>query len=189
MQIPKIVLASKSPRRSALLEAANIPFEILSIDVDESYPDSLPSDEVAQYIAVKKAKVATSLRPDDIVLTADSVVVQDDVIYGKPVDREDAIRILELLQGKTHHVFTGVCIINADKNISFSDRSDVMLAPMSREEIEWYVDTCKPFDKAGAYGIQDWIGVTKVTRIEGSYHNIMGLPAYKVYETLVRDFV
>ena len=183
----KLILASKSPRRRALLDAAHIPFELLEIEVDESYSENLPPEEVPEYLARKKAEEAIKVRQDGIILTADSVVIQDGIIFEKPQDREDAIRIIRNLAGRSHYVITGVCLISSDKEISFSDRSDVSLAPMSYEEIAWYVDTFEPYDKAGAYGIQDWIGVTKVTRIEGSYHNIMGLPVHAVYEAL-REF-
>ena len=180
----KLILASKSPRRRALLDAAHIPYELLEIDVDESYPEDMSPDDVAEYLARKKAEEAIKIRKDGIILTADSVVVQDGVIFEKPVDREDAIRIIRTLAGQSHYVVTGVCLISKDKEVSFSDRSDVTLAPMTDEEIAWYVDNYQPYDKAGAYGIQDWIGVTKVTRIQGSYHNIMGLPVHAVYAAL-----
>jgi len=187
LQLPTIVLASKSPRRRDLLTAAGIPFDLLELDVDESYPAEMPVDDVAEYLARKKAGEAIKLAPEEIILTADSVVIQNSKIYEKPVDREDAIRIISQLAGNTHYVITGVCLISKDKTISFSDRSDVWMAPMAVDEITFYIDNFQPFDKAGAYGVQDWIGVTKVQRIEGSYHTIMGLPVHEVYRRL-REF-
>lgn len=183
-EIPQIILASKSPRRRALLDAAHIKYTLLEIDVDERFPNDVAPDDVAEFLARKKASEAIKLRPDDIVLTADSVVIKDGLIYEKPLDRNDAIRIIRTLAGSTHHVITGVCIISKDKTVSFSDRSDVWMEEMTDDEIEFYVDEFKPYDKAGAYGIQDWIGITKVKRIEGSYHTIMGLPVHRVYQAL-----
>ena len=120
-------------------------------------------------------------------MTADSVVIRNGLIYEKPLDREDAIRIIRTLAGATHYVITGVCLISKAKTVSFADRTDVWMEEMTDEEIEFYVDQFEPYDKAGAYGIQDWIGVTKVKRIEGSYHTVMGLPVRRVYAAL-RDF-
>ncbi len=184
MILPRIVLASKSPRRRQLLELANIPFDILSIDVDESFEPGMRATEVAEHLAVRKAQEAVRLRPGEIILTADSVVIQDGVIYEKPADREDARRIIRVLSNNMHIVTTGVCLTDGEKMISFTDTSVVYMDEMTEEEIDWYVDTCSPYDKAGSYGIQDWIGHCKVKRIEGSYDTIMGLPTHRVYATL-----
>lgn len=184
IELPHIILASKSPRRRALLDAAHVDYELLEIDVDESFPGDIPVDEVAEYLALKKAKEAIKLRPEKIILTADSVVIQNGQIYEKPADRDDALHIIRQLAGKTHYVITGVCLISKDSTVSFADRADVWMEEMTDTEIEFYVDEFHPFDKAGAYGIQDWIGVTKVKRIHGSYHTIMGLPVHRVYSAL-----
>ena len=183
--LPHVTLASKSPRRKALLDIAQIPNDVLSIDVDESFADDTPAEEVAEMLAIRKAEAAVSHYPDKLFLTADSVVIQRGTIYEKPVDRDDAIRIIQSLAGSAHIVITGVCIREGERIVSFSDTSEVHLAEMTMAEIEWYVDQWKPYDKAGAYGIQDWIGHCKVRKIIGSYDTIMGLPTDRVYRTLV----
>jgi len=181
----KIVLASKSPRRSQLLREAGFKFEMKTLDVDESFPDDLDRAEVAAYIARKKASAAKDLiKDDEILLTADTIVVLENQIYEKPKDREDAIRILSDLSGKVHQVITGVCLLSKGKEQVFSEVADVHLAPLSQAEIEYYIDTYKPYDKAGAYAIQEWIGHCKITKIEGTYTNIMGLPVHRIYEAL-----
>lgn len=182
--LPTILLASKSPRRKQLLQASDIPFEVIEIDVEENYPDELAPEEVPEFLAIKKAKVAFQLQPERIILAADSIVIMNGEIFEKPTSRSNAIDTIRALAGKDHVVITGVCIMSTERTIHFSDSSEVRLAPMSAEEIEWYVDTFEPFDKAGAYGIQDWIGHCKVERIVGSYNNIMGLPTHKVYDAL-----
>jgi len=182
--LPTIFLASKSPRRRHLLEASAIPFKMLEVDVEESYPEELAVEEVPEFLAIKKATAALQLQPDGIILAADSIVVMDGMIFEKPTDRLNAIDIIQQLAGNSHVVITGVCLMSAGRTVHFSDHSEVQLAPMSMEEIEWYVDTYEPFDKAGAYGIQDWIGHCKVDRIVGSSNNIMGLPTHRVYEAL-----
>jgi len=182
--LPTIYLASKSPRRKHLLEASAIPFNILDIDVEETYPDDLAIVKIPEFLAIKKATEALKLQPDGIILAADSIVVKGGQIFEKPVDRQNAIDIVNQLAGESHIVITGVCLMSAEKTISFSDLSEVYLSQMSADEIAWYVDTYEPYDKAGAYGIQDWIGHCKVDRIEGSYNNIMGLPTHRVYKAL-----
>jgi len=182
--LPTIFLASKSPRRKHLLEASSIPFKVLEVDVEETYPENLAIEEVPEFLAAKKAKAAMEIKPDGIILAADSIVVMEGRIFEKPTDRQNAIDIIQTLAGKSHVVITGVCLMSSKRNIHFSDHSEVHLAYMSTEEIEWYVDTYEPYDKAGAYGIQDWIGHCKVDRIVGSYNNIMGLPTHRVYEEL-----
>ena len=182
--LPHVTLASKSPRRKALLDIAQIKNDVLSIDVDESFSEDTPVEEVAEMLAKRKAEAAVSLYPDKLFLTADSVVIHRGKIYEKPVDREDAIRIIQSLAGSVHEVITGVCIREGDRIVSFSDRSEVHLSEMTIHEIEWYVDQWEPYDKAGAYGIQDWIGHCKVRKIIGTYDTIMGLPTDRVYRTL-----
>lgn len=182
---PHIILASKSPRRKNLLMEANIAFEIFHIDVDEDYPESIIPEHVAEYLAIKKAEAcAEVLKPDQILLTADSVVILNNKIYGKPKDQADAEQILTELSGNTHLVITGVCLKSLTKQISFSDTTKVTFDQLSKEEIDFYINNFKPFDKAGSYGIQDWIGVCKIIAIEGSYTNVLGLPTQLVYKYL-----
>ncbi len=181
----KIILASKSPRRSQLLRQAGIPFEIKTKEVEEIYPDNMNVDEVPEYLALKKARAARSFITDDeIIIAADSVVILDDVIYGKPKDEADAARILSKLSGNKHRVITGVCLMNRDKEKTFSGVSHVYFNQLTEEEIRYYIRQYQPFDKAGAYAIQEWIGLCKINRIEGTYANIMGLPVDMVYREL-----
>jgi len=181
----KIILASKSPRRSQLLEEAGFTFEIKTKEVDESYPPNLPVLEVAKYIAQKKAIACMDfLNNDGILLAADSIVALGNSIFGKPKDKADAISILQQLSGKTHQVITGVCLKSLQKESLFAGVSNVTFDPLSLAEIEYYIDNFQPYDKAGAYGIQEWIGHCKITKIEGTYTNIVGLPVQLVYEEL-----
>ena len=181
----KLILASKSPRRKELLERSNIPFTIRTMEVEEIYPDSLPKSEVAEYLAILKAEAARpNLGEQEIVLGADSIVILQDTIYGKPKDTEDAHHILRQLSGQVHEVITGVCLISKDKKVSFSAVSKVWMEELTEEEIKYYVETFKPFDKAGGYAIQEWIGLCKISKIEGTYSNIMGLPTEMVYQAL-----
>jgi len=155
--------------------------------VEEIYPDGLPALEVAPYLAKLKAKGSLHLleKKEEVLLTADSVVIIDGVIYGKPKDRAAAIATIKKMSGRMHTVVTGCCLMNRHRNVVFSGISDVYFNELSREEIEWYVDECQPFDKAGAYGIQEWIGLAKIRKIVGTYPNIMGLPVDLVYEHLM----
>lgn len=182
----KIILGSKSPRRSHLLREAGFNIEIRTLEVEESYPDDLPADEVAPFLAEKKALACAAFleAADEILLTADSVVILDDVIYGKPADYDDAVRILKQLSGRVHRVITGVCLLSKTKKRVFADVAKVHFKPLSEEEIRYYLDHYAPFDKAGAYAIQEWIGLCKISKIEGTYSNIMGLPMERVYEEL-----
>ena len=198
-----LILASNSPRRKELLAGLGIPYDVLVIKgIDESYPDDLPANEVAEYIARKKAKayvnnnklsiVNSPLDPQgrlpeqelSIILTADTIVVCDGEILGKPRDAEDACSMLRKLSGKTHQVYTGYCLQKGEKTISGTVCSDVTFKELSDEEITHYVNEYKPFDKAGAYGIQEWIGYIGITGIRGSYYNVMGLPVQRIYEEL-----
>lgn len=183
----KLYLASKSPRRKQILEWAGISFEMLPIDLDEVYPDNMSPYDVPRFLAREKAMVAQKFLPESgIALTADSVVILDGKLFGKPRDRKDAYRMLAHLSGKIHQVITGVCLISKDKQLIFDSTSDVFFRPLTHEEIEHYLDEYRPFDKAGAYGIQDWMGLNKISRIEGSFYNVMGLPIDLVYEALLR---
>ena len=182
----QLILASASPRRKELLAGLNIPFEVRLIDgIDETYPPELPTDEVPLYISQKKAAAyKANISPHTIVLTADTVVVCNEQILGKPIDEADARRMLQMLSGKTHRVITGVTLLVEGNSKSFSVATDVIFKPLSAAEIDYYIRTFKPFDKAGAYGIQEWIGYIGVTAINGSYFNVMGLPVQRIYEEL-----
>ena len=181
----KIILASKSPRRRQLLEMAEIEFDIISIDTDESYPSDLLIGEIPAFIAQYKALPITAQYPDRIVLSADTIVVLENKIIGKPKDRQDAIDILKQLSGRTHEVITGVWMQHNGISRSFSDRTQVEFHVISPEQIEFYVDKYQPFDKAGAYAIQEWIGAIAIKRIEGCFYNVMGLPISKVVNELL----
>lgn len=175
-----LILASKSPRRKHLLELAAIDFEIITKETDESYPEGLSIEDVPVYIAHQKALDIHRDYPDRTVLAADTIVVLNNEVIGKPVDREDAIRILTALSGQTHIVITGVVLLRGDEVKTMSDRTEVEFHPLTQAQIEYYVDTCKPFDKAGAYAIQEWIGVIAIKRINGCFYNVMGLPVSRV---------
>ncbi len=182
----KIILASKSPRRSQLLAQAGFKFEIKTKEVAEDFPSEMPADEVASYLADKKAMAcADFLQSDDeILLSADSVVILDEKIYGKPVDFEDAVQILTELSGRVHRVITGVCLLSKSKKRVFYEVAHVHFKDLSREEIEYYIENYQPYDKAGAYAVQEWIGLCKVSKIEGTFTNIMGLPMESVFREL-----
>ena len=184
----KIILSSNSPRRKELLTGLDIPFEVKVLSgIDESYPEGLGVEEIPQYIAMEKA-AAYDIAEDEIVITADTVVVLGDAILGKPVDESDAKNMLRALSGNTHRVVTGVCITSADKQRKFSVVSEVTFKVLSDTEIDYYVNRYRPFDKAGAYGIQEWIGYVGVTSLKGSYFNVMGLPVQRIYEELIHEF-
>lgn len=182
----KLILASNSPRRRQLLTDLGLPYEVRLQDVDESFPAHLHRAEVAEYLAAHKAAAyRAGLAPDEIVLTADTIVCLDEDVLNKPADSAEAIRMLTRLQGRTHDVFTGVCLLAGDgRQVVFSDQTRVHFRPLSASEIAHYVYQYQPLDKAGAYGAQDWIGMVAVTRLEGSYFNVMGLPVHRVWEEL-----
>jgi septum formation protein len=180
----KYILASASPRRKQLLEWAEIDFEIIVAHTDESYPVHLPPEEIAIHIAQEKAKaVQEKTGSDRTIIAADTIVVLNDEIIGKPKDKEDAFAILSKLSGKAHQVITGVVILGK-KDISFADITEVEFYPLSIQQIEFYIDKYKPYDKAGAYAIQEWIGVTGIKRINGDFYNVMGLPISRVVQAL-----
>ena len=182
----KIILASNSPRRRELLAGADVTFEVRVIDgIDESYPQDLPTKEIAGFISRKKAAAyQTAIDDCELVITADTIVVLDGEVMGKPADEEDACRMLRKLSGRTHQVITGVTLTTKERQQSFSVETDVTFRTLSEEEINYYVQHYKPMDKAGAYGIQEWIGHIGVTGISGSYFNVMGLPVQRIYEAL-----
>lgn len=181
-----IILASNSPRRKELLSGLNIPYEIKTLpDIDESYPDSLTGEDIAIYIAKEKANAyLDQLDENTLLITADTIVLLDGKVYGKPSDETDAKQMLRDLSGKTHQVITAVCITTKDKQVSFGVSSEVRFSKLDDDEIEYYVSNYKPFDKAGAYGVQEWIGYVAVEYISGSYFNIMGLPIQRLYREL-----
>ncbi len=181
-----IILASNSPRRKELLSGLNIPYEIKTLpDIDESYPDNLTGEDIAIYIAKEKANAyLDQLDENTLLITADTIVLLDGKVYGKPSDETDAKQMLRDLSGKTHQVITGVCITTKDKQVSFGVSSEVRFSKLDDDEIEYYVSNYKPFDKAGAYGVQEWIGYVAVEYISGSYFNIMGLPIQRLYREL-----
>lgn len=183
---PDIILASKSPRRQQLLEAMDISFRVVLKDVDESYPAHLRAEEVALYIAEIKAQAFKEVVNDEIVLTADTIVCLDNLILGKPENSEHAVAMLQTLSGRMHQVVTGVCLLYKQQYHSFYDVSDVYFRELSDEEIYYYIDKYQPLDKAGSYGIQEWIGSVGITNIVGSYNNIVGLPTEKLYQQLLR---
>ncbi len=182
----KILLASGSPRRRELLAMIAPDFTVApSRDVDESYPSDMPAEEVAVYLSGVKAEAYKDLLADDeIIITADTVVIIDDRILGKPADRDDAIAMLKSLSGRRHKVVTGVTVTTKDRSISFDETTAVEFALLSDDEINHYIDTFKPYDKAGAYGIQEWIGAVGIKGIEGCYYNVMGLPVHTLYHRL-----
>lgn len=184
LTMQKIILASKSPRRKQLLESANIPFEVITKNTRENYPPTLSVEEVAKYLAQKKAKAVAAKHPDRIVLAADTIVTIHNTILGKPTDREDAIHMLQVLSNQVHTVITGVCMQQHDKEMLFSATTKVYFNPLTIAQIEYYIDTYKPYDKAGAYGIQDWIGVIGIHYIKGDFYNVMGLPVNLVLKAL-----
>ena len=181
----KIILASQSPRRKQLLEWAEVPFEIVVKETDESYPKELFIEKTAIHIARNKALAVKQSGNFSIpILAADTIVVLKDKIIGKPKDRDDAISILTALSGKKHHVITGVVILHNDSEIAFWETTTVYFHELSRAQIEFYVDNYKPYDKAGAYAIQEWIGVVGIKSVQGDFYNVMGLPVSRVVKEL-----
>lgn len=181
-----IVLGSNSPRRRELLAGLDFDFEVQAIpDIDESYPKGLSAEEIPLYIAKKKAEAyADRMSDDELLITADTIVWTFKQVLGKPTDREDAIAMLQTLSGHVHEVVTGVCITTKEKTVSFSASSAVSFAQLDTDEITYYVDKYRPFDKAGSYGVQEWIGYVGVEAINGSFYNIMGLPIQRLYREL-----
>ena len=180
-----IILGSKSPRRKELLEGLGISFETRTKEVEESFSNDLDQQKVAEFLAEKKANAFTSeLTTGDIVITSDTVVLCENEILGKPKDTADAYKMLSKLSGKSHQVITGVCLKSIDKTITFSDTTRVWFKHLTSEEINYYIHNYKPFDKAGSYGIQEWIGYIGIEKIEGTYFNVMGLPVNLLYKKL-----
>ncbi|MDU0370086.1 Maf family nucleotide pyrophosphatase [Hymenobacter endophyticus] len=186
--VPRLILASNSPRRRQLLSELGLSYEIRLREVDESFPPHLARAEVAEYLAAHKAAAyAPDLAPQELVITADTIVCLDEDVLNKPTDEAEAVQMLLRLQGRAHDVYTGVCLLHGDgRQVVFSDQTRVHFRPLTVAEIEHYVRQYRPLDKAGAYGAQDWIGMVAVTRLEGSYFNVMGLPVHRVWEELVK---
>ena len=181
----KLILASGSPRRHQLMCDAGFRFEVKLKHTEEVWPEEMESNRVPEYLACLKANAFEGeLNPGELLITADTVVCLDTKLLGKPRDREEAIHMLHQLSGNKHTVITGVCLTTLERRKSFSAFTDVFFKELTEEEICCYVDTCKPFDKAGAYGIQEWIGYIGIRRIEGSFYNVMGLPVQQLYEVL-----
>ena len=183
------ILASQSPRRKQLLQWAEIPFDVMVSDTDELYPDGLKTSEVAVYIARNKALAVQNILNDKkdngkIIIAADTIVVLNNEVIGKPKDREDAITILKKLSGQKHEVITGVVILSAAKEIAFADTTEVEFHELTDEQVTFYVDKYKPYDKAGAYAIQEWIGVIGIKSVKGDFYNVMGLPVSRVVKEL-----
>lgn len=184
----KVILASNSPRRKELLAGLGVQYEVRTLsDVNESYPDILRGEEIPLYISKEKADAYRSvLQPGELMITADTIVWLKDKVLGKPADREEALEMLRNLSGCTHDVFTGVCLTTTSWQRSFVARTEVRFSTLSEEEIAFYVDKYHPMDKAGAYGVQEWIGFIGVESIAGSYYNVMGLPVQKLYKELLK---
>ena len=182
----KIILASNSPRRKELLSGLGVDYEVKTLpDVDESYPNGLSGEEIAKHIARGKAEAYRSLiQADELVITADTIVWLDGTVMGKPKDEEEAKDMLMRLSGKTHQVITGVCLTTASTQKTFATVTDVTFATLTDEEVDYYVTRYQPMDKAGSYGVQEWIGFVGVENLSGSYFNVMGLPIQRLYTEL-----
>ncbi len=187
--MPNIILASNSPRRKELLSMAGIQFSVQSKNVDESHPENASLEEIPLLLAQKKARAFSSeITANDIVIGADTVVILNNKIYEKPINRNDAINMLQELSGNTHIVVTGVCIFSKQKEVRFSKATKVTFNQLTTEEIAYYVDNFKPYDKAGSYACQEWIGAVAISKFEGDYFNVVGLPVNEVYKVLKEDF-
>ena len=181
-----VILASKSPRRQELLRGMGVTFAVQTKETPEDYPATLPLDEVPQYLSLQKSLAFSDdeLPADYLLITADTVVISENEILGKPKDAADAFRMLSQLSGRVHHVVTGVTVRSSQKTESFAATSMVTFAPLEKDEIDYYIAHCQPFDKAGAYGIQEWIGYVGISGLEGSFYNVMGLPTRKLFVAL-----
>lgn len=183
-----LILASNSPRRKEILANAGFDFKVETISVNEDFPQELDHHQVAKFLAEKKGSFYPEIFSNHIIITADTTVVTDSEILNKPENDEEAYKMLRALSGNSHQVITGVCIISPSQKISFSEATKVFFGDIDDQEIQHYISKYKPFDKAGAYGIQEWIGMIGIDRIEGSFYNVMGLPIRKIYKTLANHF-
>lgn len=185
MKHKTLVLGSKSPRRQALIGELGFPVEIRTLEIEEIYPDTIAPEDVPEYLAKLKAQpLVNSLSDDEILVTSDTIVMLEGAVVGKPKDRNHSIQMLRNLSGKTHTVITGVHLTSKDKTHHFSSRTKVFFSELSEDEIVHYVDEHQPFDKAGSYGIQEWLGYIGVSKIEGCYYNVMGLPLHDLHKAL-----
>ncbi|ROI07895.1 septum formation protein Maf [Chryseobacterium sp. H3056] len=180
----KILLGSNSPRRKELLKDLGFDFSVVKIDCEENYPQNLPVSEIAGYLSELKSSAYENLKEDEILLTADTIVVLNETVLGKPENEAQARQMLEKLSGKVHQVFTGITVRTVEKTITQTDVAQVEFEKISSEEIDFYIRNYEPFDKAGSYGIQEWLGMAKIRRISGSFFTIMGLPTHLVYNLL-----
>lgn len=180
----KILLASQSPRRKELLSSLGFDFEVVKIDCEEILPENIKVEDSAAYLSELKASTYQNLQEGEVLLTADTVVANGNEFLGKPKDENEAKKMLQSLSGKTHQVYTGITIKTSDKTITETDVADVEFDEISEEEIDFYIKNYKPFDKAGSYGIQEWLGMSKIKKINGSFYTIMGLPTHLVYKIL-----
>ncbi|WP_312923561.1 Maf family nucleotide pyrophosphatase [Empedobacter brevis] len=182
-----IILASQSPRRKELLAGLGLQFSTVSLDIDESFDrDQFKKEQITAYLSAKKAKAYSAIQPNDLIITSDTTVWLDDESLEKASNREEAYEMIKKLSGKTHSVYTSVTIRSIEKEVTFSDETQVTFTELSDEEIYFYIDHYKPFDKAGAYGVQEWIGYIGVDNMNGSYFNVMGLPTHKLYKELMK---
>lgn len=181
----RLILASNSPRRQALLKSLDLDFEVKVKSIDESYPSNLPSKEVAEYLACKKSDAFGTIEAGSLVITSDTTVVVDKMILSKAKDKEEASNMLQTLSNRTHEVVTGVCLRTASQTKSFTETTSVTFDELNQDTIEYYIHTYKPYDKAGAYGIQEWIGMIGIKKIEGDYYNVMGLPLNRLHKELL----
>ncbi|MEA5141629.1 Maf family protein [Arcicella rigui] len=185
LQLTKpLILASNSPRRQQLLRDAGFEFSVRVKDTDEDFPSTMPPSEVPAFLAQKKAEAFRQDLDNQIILTADTIVVVDNEILNKPKDASEASMMLKKLSGRQHQVITGVCVMTKESTETFIDIANVFFRELTKQEIEYYIQTCKPFDKAGSYGVQDFIGMVGIPRMEGSYFTVMGLPVHRVYDAL-----
>lgn len=180
----KILLGSQSPRRQELLKALGVDFKVVKISSDENYPENLRNEKITEFISLSKANAYSNLKENEILITADTLVVLNDEVLGKPIDENEAFQMIRKLAGNTHQVFTSVCVRTIEKTLTFSDKTDVIFDEFTDEEINYYIQNFYPFDKAGAYGIQDWLGYAKVKGIQGCYYNVMGFPLSKFYRKM-----
>ena len=182
-----IILASQSPRRKELLAGLGLQFSTISLDIDETFDrNEFKKEQITEYLSAKKAQAYTAIQPKDLIITSDTTVWVDDESLEKAENREEAYEMIKKLSGKTHSVYTSVTIRSTEKEVTFSDETQVTFANLTDEEIYFYIDNYKPFDKAGAYGVQEWIGYIGVDNMNGSYFNVMGLPTHKLYKELIK---
>jgi septum formation protein len=183
----RLILASRSPRRQQLLQELGLKFDVVIKEYSETYPEGLVGDEIARYVSREKAiSFRNEISDNEIVIAADTIVWCNNKVLGKPVDSDDAVRILKEISGNTHEVITGVSLISLSKEVTFSVSTKVTFETLSEEEILYYVDNYRPYDKAGAYGIQEWIGLLACSHIDGSYFNVVGLPVQRLYKELIK---